>query len=89
VVFKKHYRHWQWGNKSSIKNVLPTLVPELSYKDLDVQEGGTASLEWLRMTETDDVREKAIKADALKRYCGLDTLAMVRLLEVVEREIGD
>ena len=87
VVFKKHYRHWQWGTKSSIKNVLPTLVPELSYKDLDVQEGGTASLEWLRMTETDDVREKAIKAEALRRYCELDTLAMVRLLAVVEREL--
>jgi len=29
--------------RSSIKNVLPALVPELSYKDLEVQEGGTAS----------------------------------------------
>jgi hypothetical protein len=46
-----------------------------------------ASLEWLRMTETDDAREKAVKANALKRYCELDTLAMVRLLEVVEREL--
>ncbi|MFA9418765.1 MAG: DUF2779 domain-containing protein [Gammaproteobacteria bacterium] len=87
VVFNKHYRHWQWGNKSSIKKVLPTLVPELSYQDLEVQEGGTASLEWLRMTETEDVREKAVKTNALKRYCELDTLAMVRLLEVVEREV--
>jgi CRISPR/Cas system-associated exonuclease Cas4 (RecB family) len=87
VVFKKHYRHWHWGNKSSIKKVLPSLVPELSYQDLDVQEGGMASLEWLAMTETDDDRQKAAKADALKRYCELDTLAMVRLLEVVEREV--
>ena len=87
VLFNKHYRHWQWGNKSSIKNVLPTLVPELSYQDLDVQEGGMASLEWLRMTETDDDSEKTIKAEALRRYCELDTLAMVRLLEVVEREV--
>ena len=86
-VFKKHYRHWQWGTKSSIKNVLPTLVPELSYKDLEVQEGGMASLEWLRMIETDDANEKAAKANALKRYCELDTLAMVRLLEVVRREL--
>lgn len=86
-VFKKHYRHWQWGTKSSIKSVLPTLVPELSYKDLEVQEGGTASLEWLRMIETDDADEKAVKANALKRYCELDTLAMVRLLEVVKREL--
>lgn len=88
VVFRKHYRHWQWGTKSSIKNVLPSLVPDLSYKDLEVQEGGMASLEWLRMIETDDVHEKAAKADALKRYCELDTLAMLRLLEVVERELA-
>jgi hypothetical protein len=89
VVFKKHYRHWQWGTKSSIKNVLPTLVPELSYKDLDVQEGGMASLEWLRMIESGDAREQARKANALKRYCELDTLAMVKLLEVVERELDE
>jgi len=88
VVFKKHYRHWQWGSKSSIKKVLPTLVPELSYQDLDVQEGGMASLEWLAMTETGDDREKAVKASALKRYCELDTLAMVRLLEVVEHDVS-
>ena len=87
-VFKKHYRHWQWGTKSSIKNVLPTLVPELSYKDLEVQEGGMASLQWLRMTETDDASEQVHKANALKRYCELDTLAMVRLLEMVVREVG-
>jgi hypothetical protein len=86
-VFKKHYRHWQWGTKSSIKNVLPTLVPELSYKDLEVQEGGMASLEWLRMIETDDAKQKETKANALKRYCELDTLAMVRLLEVVRRKL--
>jgi hypothetical protein len=89
LVFKKHYRHWQWGTKSSIKNVLPTLVPDLSYKDLEVQEGGMASLEWLRMIETDDAQEKAAKANALKRYCELDTLAMVRLLEVVEGELDN
>ncbi|MFT4606964.1 MAG: CRISPR/Cas system-associated exonuclease Cas4 (RecB family) [Gammaproteobacteria bacterium] len=86
-VFKKHYRHWRWGTKSSIKNVLPTLVPELSYKDLEVQEGGMASLEWLRMIETDDAKQKAVMANALKRYCELDTLAMVRLLAVVKREL--
>ncbi len=86
-VFKKHYRHWQWGTKSSIKNVLPTLAPELSYKDLELQEGGMASLEWLRMIETDDAKHKAAKANALKRYCELDTLAMLRLLAVVKHEL--
>ena len=26
----------------SIKSVLPALVPELSYNDIDIKEGGTA-----------------------------------------------
>jgi hypothetical protein len=27
----------------SIKNVMPALVPELSYQNLEIKEGGTAS----------------------------------------------
>jgi hypothetical protein len=41
------------------------------------------------MIETDDAQEKAAKANALKRYCELDTLAMVRLLEVVVGELDN
>ena len=33
----------------SIKYVLPALVPELSYNDLDIKEGGTASNTFLSM----------------------------------------
>ena len=82
-IFEKHYRHWKFGSKSSIKVVLPTLVPALSYKDLEVQEGGAASLGWLRMIESgDDTFKESIAKDLLD-YGGLDTLAMVRLLEKI------
>jgi len=84
-VFEKHYRHWKFGSKSSIKVVLPTLVPALSYKDLEVQEGGAASLGWLRMIESGDVALKESMARGLLDYCGLDTLAMVELLTVLRR----
>ena len=33
----------------SIKYVLPALVPELSYNDLEIKEGGTASNTFLSM----------------------------------------
>ncbi|HDH08313.1 MAG TPA: DUF2779 domain-containing protein [Gammaproteobacteria bacterium] len=83
-VFEKHYRHWKFGSKSSIKVVLPTLVPELSYKDLEIQEGGSASLGWLQMIESDDETSRELLARDLLAYCGLDTLAMVQLLGVLK-----
>ena len=83
-IFEKQYRHWKFGSKSSIKVVLPTLVPELSYKDLEVQEGGAASLGWLRMIESGDAAERDVLAKGLLDYCGLDTLAMVELLQVLK-----
>ena len=84
-IFEKQYRHWKFGSKSSIKVVLPVLVPELSYKDLEVQEGGAASLGWLRMIESGDVDFKESMARGLLDYCGLDTKAMVELLKVLRR----
>jgi hypothetical protein len=68
----------------SIKSVLPALVPNLGYSDLDVADGETASAELEQLLlEPDSVpaeeREKT-RADLLA-YCERDTLAMVRLVE--------
>lgn len=81
LVFKNHYRHWKFGSKSSIKVVLPTLLPELSYDDLEIQEGGSASWSWIQMIESDDAGAKKAMAKALREYCERDTWAMVKLLQ--------
>ncbi len=83
LVFKNHYRHWKFGSKSSIKVVLPTLIPELSYKNLEIQEGGAASLNWIQMIESDDTEAKQMMAEALRKYCERDTWAMVKLLKLM------
>ena len=65
---------------ASIKNVLPVLVPELSYEELDIQDGEYAQRIWMETIlggENQDKREK-IMGDLLK-YCNLDTLAMVEI----------
>lgn len=87
VVFLKHYRDWRFGSRSSIKVVLPVLVPELTYQDEEISDGGAASWGWIQMLESDDFIERQQKADALRSYCKLDTLAMVKLLEHVRKEI--
>jgi len=61
---------------------MPVLVPDLSYKDLAIQEGGTASNSWPKLFDkslSKAEREKIYK-DMLA-YCRLDTLAMARILE--------
>lgn len=65
---------------ASIKNVLPVLVPELSYKTLGIQEGSAAQRLWMEAV-LDGKRdgEKTQILDDLRQYCKLDTLAMVEI----------
>lgn len=71
---------------SSIKKVLPVLVPDLSYGDLGIQEGATASRLWEEVTleGMHSDRRGEIYRD-LRAYCQLDTLAMVRIFEELKR----
>lgn len=74
------------NGRTSIKVVLPALVPTLRYDELAVQEGGTASLLFAQLlagTYTGDVAQ--LRTDLLA-YCALDTQAMVEVLAVLERE---
>lgn len=68
----------------SIKYVLPALIPELSYKDLEINEGGLASVAFESLYyETDLMRIAEIRNNLLQ-YCKLDTLAMVKIYEKLE-----
>ena len=78
---QKWYYTPEMRGSYSIKSVLPALVPELSYNDLDIKEGGTASNTFLSMvngTFEGDVEETRRQ---LLEYCELDTYAMVKILE--------
>jgi hypothetical protein len=65
----------------SIKAVLPALVPELSYSNLNIQEGGTASNTFAALIQglyDGDIEQ--VRKDLLE-YCKMDTWAMVKVLE--------
>ena len=82
IPFKqKWYYTPEMRGSYSIKAVLPALVPELSYNDLDIKEGGTASNTFLSMvngTFEGDVEEIR---NQLLEYCKLDTFAMYKILD--------
>jgi len=69
---------------ASIKKVLPVLVPELSYKGLGIGEGMTAQIRWMKAARGElSAAEAGQVYDDLVEYCGQDTIAMVRIYEVI------
>jgi hypothetical protein len=70
---------------ASIKDVLPVLAPELSYKDLNVQGGTTAQRVWMQtVLEGKNPDKKDELMNDLRTYCERDTYAMVRIWEVLK-----
>lgn len=82
---KRYYYLPEMKGSYSIKYVLPALVPELSYDNMAIADGGTASLAYESLLTLDDfIKINEIKKQLLE-YCKLDTLAMVRILERLEK----
>jgi predicted RecB family nuclease len=65
----------------SIKKVLPALVPELSYSNLEISEGGTASNTFAEMFSGEFSGDIAKTRHDLLEYCKLDTFAMVEIMK--------
>ncbi|MBU1558069.1 DUF2779 domain-containing protein [Patescibacteria group bacterium] len=82
------YVHPEFKGKTSIKYILPALVPELSYKDMNIKEGATASNTWNQIVRGELSEEEAeAQTENLLRYCELDTYAMVEIFNVLKRLI--
>lgn len=83
-IARDYYYHPSQQGSWSIKKVLPALVPELNYANLEgVQDGGMAMSAFLEAIQplTTNRRKSEIEQQLLE-YCKLDTFAMVKLWEV-------
>ena len=69
----------------SIKLVLPALVTELSYNDLEIKEGGTASNIFLSMVNGTFEGDAEETRRQLLEYCEMDTFAMVKILDTLRQ----
>jgi len=77
-IFRKHYRLPEMESSYSIKKVLPALIPDMGYDTLAVGNGGAA---FFNLKDENDEEKINEVRTALLKYCGLDTLAMVKLLK--------
>lgn len=81
IFTKQYYVDPRFNGKTSIKSVLPVLIPDLSYYGLSIQSGDVASAKWFSMITSDDtLGEKISIANELKNYCNFDTYAMYEIL---------
>ncbi len=77
------YYHPDQSGSAGIKAVLPVLTGS-GYEKLDIQEGGMASREFLRVTFGEVPKaERAKIRKQLEEYCGLDTLGMMNILKAL------
>lgn len=82
-IARNRYYHPDQHGSWSIKAVLPCLVPDLSYDELEgIANGEMASTGFREAIDksTDPERKREIE-EQLLTYCHLDTLAMVRMWE--------
>jgi len=80
-IAKQHYYHPAMKGSWSIKALLPTVAPNLDYASLEeVRDGTAAQTAYAEMIDPATVPARKEQLErALREYCGLDTLAMVRL----------
>ena len=74
------YYHPQQHGSASMKAVLPALTGK-GYENLSIQEGGTASREFLRVAygQVTDGERRRVRQH-LEEYCGQDTMGMVQIV---------
>ena len=90
VIAAQRYYHPRQQGSWSIKQVLPAIAPDLDYAKLDGVRDGTMAMDAFREAihpNTSPARKAQIEGQLLE-YCGLDTLAMVRIWEMFTGRAG-
>lgn len=79
-IVSASFYHPDFHGSTSIKMVLPILVPEMSYDSLEIKDGGsaTAAFAYLALGRYKGEEAEEVKKN-LKTYCAQDTLALCRV----------
>ena len=86
IFSKDLYVDARFKGSASIKNVLPIVVPHLTYKALGIQKGDQAVERWEKMIDPETPQEEKDQiAKDLLEYCKLDTFAMVEIYRFLRK----
>ena len=74
------FYHPDFRGSFSIKNVLPALLPDEGWDDLEITDGQEAAILYEQARAADDPEVRVSTFKNLRAYCRQDTLAMVKLM---------
>jgi hypothetical protein len=88
-VMRLHVYHPRFRGSFSLKQVLPALVPSLSYDGMEVADGAAAGPAWDRLVRGRakgplEPAEAMRLERALRDYCGQDTRGLVEVVRALE-----
>ncbi|MDR1195447.1 MAG: DUF2779 domain-containing protein [Endomicrobium sp.] len=80
AIVRNNYYDARFHGRSSIKKVLPVMIPEMNYEGLEIGEGGdaAAAFSFMAMGLYDEEKIAETKKNLLQ-YCAQDTFAMVKI----------
>ena len=81
-IIREHIYHPAFGGSFSLKKVVPTLVTDVGYDDLAVNNGSAAIALFARLARG-EVKNVDEARRNLLAYCKTDTFVMVRLHEIL------
>lgn len=79
--------HPRQNGSFSLKEILPALVPEKSYKGLEIKNGAIANRMFLQACESNDPHLKEKTAKDIQEYCSLDTLSLFLIYKFINAQI--
>ena len=83
VVFRKFIKTEATKNTWSLKTVLPTFLPQLSYQDLDIQQGMATMEVYRNLPNSLTKEEYELNIKNMLAYCKLDTFAVLELYNLL------
>lgn len=89
LILRNNYYDKNFHGRTSIKKVLPIIVKDMNYDNLDIAEGGSASAHfaYMAMNMYSKEKEEKIKKELLQ-YCCQDTLALVKIHQFLINSIN-
>lgn len=88
IFAKGYYLDHRFKGSTSIKYVLPVLIPEMTYKNMSINEGQLASYRWKKafVDEQSNYPKEKTKKELLE-YCKQDSLAMVEIYKFLKSKV--
>ena len=89
LIIRNNYYDKNFHGRTSIKKILPVMIENMNYDNLDIAEGGSASAHfaYMAMNMYSKEKEEEIKKELLQ-YCCQDTLSLVKMHQFLTKHIN-